>query len=107
MKDEIIKSVLSYIGLATKGGNVVSGEFSTEKAIKENAAKLVIVATDASDNTKKMFRNMCSYREIALYEFATKEVLGHTMGKRYRASLAIIDEGLANIIEKRLRQEDE
>ena len=45
--------VLSMLGLAAKAGSVVSGEFSTEKAVKEGKAYLVIVAGDASDNTKK------------------------------------------------------
>ena len=52
--------VLSMLGLAAKAGKVASGEFSTEKEVKSGNACLVIVAEDASDNTKKMFRNMCS-----------------------------------------------
>ena len=47
--------VLSLLGLAARGRNLVSGEFSTEKAVKEGKAALVIVSTDASDNTKKLF----------------------------------------------------
>ena len=47
--------ILSLVGLAMKAGKVVSGEFSTEKAVKEGKASLVIVAEDASDNTKKLF----------------------------------------------------
>ena len=50
--------VLAMLGIAAKSGSVLSGEFSTEKAVKEGSAYLVIVAGDASDNTKKMFRNM-------------------------------------------------
>ena len=34
--------VLSMLGLAAKSGNVVSGEFSTEKAVKTGKAFLVI-----------------------------------------------------------------
>ena len=47
--------VLSMISIAAKSGNVVSGEFSTEKAVKTGKAFLVIVADDSSDNTKKHF----------------------------------------------------
>lgn len=56
--------VLSMLGLSAKAGNVASGEFSTEKAVKEGKAHLVIVAGDASDNTKKHFRDMCSFYEV-------------------------------------------
>ena len=47
---------LSMIGLATKAGKVASGEFCTEKEVKSGRAYLVIVADDASDNTKKKFQ---------------------------------------------------
>ena len=36
--------VLSMLGLSAKAGNVASGEFSTEKAVKEGKAHLVILA---------------------------------------------------------------
>ena len=38
--------VLSLLGLAARGKNLVSGEFSTEKAVKEGKAQVVIVAED-------------------------------------------------------------
>ena len=43
--------VLSMLGIAAKSGNVVSGEFSTEKAVKSGQAYLVIVSSEASENT--------------------------------------------------------
>ena len=45
--------VLSLIGLATKAGKTASGEFLTEREVKSGKAALVIVAGDASENTKK------------------------------------------------------
>lgn len=53
--------VLSYLGLAAKAGRIQSGEFSTEKSVKSGKGTLVIVASDASDNTKKKFTNMCTF----------------------------------------------
>lgn len=94
--------VLSMISLATKAGKTVSGEFSVEKAVKENKAVLVVVSTEASENTKKMFKNMCDYYKVPLYFYGTKEALGHFIGKEYRASLALTDAGLANAVEKQL-----
>ena len=51
--------VLSLLGLATKAGKVASGEFSTEKSVKTGKGFLVLVADDASQNTRKKFQNMC------------------------------------------------
>jgi ribosomal protein L7Ae-like RNA K-turn-binding protein len=92
------------LGIAAKSGNVASGEFSTEKAVKEGKAWLVIVAEDASDNTKKMFSNMTEFYEVPMYTYADKETLGHFIGKEFRASLAVTNEGLARSIEEKLKQ---
>lgn len=93
---------LSLIGLATKAGKTVTGEFSTEKAVKEGKAHIVLVAEDASDNTKKKFRNMCNYYQVTMKVFACKDSLGNACGKEFRASLAVTDAGLAKTIEKQI-----
>lgn len=96
----IQNKILSYIGLAEKSGNVASGEFSTEKAVREHKAKLVIISEEASENTKKKFIDMCTYRKVPYYIFGMKEELGHAMGKELRATIALLDKGLAAAIEK-------
>lgn len=89
---------LSLVGLATKAGKTVSGEFSTEKSVKSGKAYLVLVAEDASENTKKKFRNMCSFYEVPIYFIGDKESMGRAMGKEFRASLAVQDENFAKAI---------
>ena len=93
---------LSLIGLATKAGKTVSGEFSTEKSIKTGKGYLAIVAGDSSDNTKKKFRNMCEFYKVPLRIHAAKDYLGHAMGKELRASLAVVDNGFAQAIMKKM-----
>ena len=92
--------VLSLIGLATKAGQTASGEFMTEREVKTGRAALVIVAGDSSDNTKKKFRDMCEFYKVPIYFYGDKDTLGHAMGKEFRASLAILDEGFAKGIQK-------
>ncbi len=94
--------VLSMLGIAAKSGNVASGEFSTEQAVKKGRAYLVIVSEEASDNTKKMFTNMTEFYEVPMYVYGTKEELGRCIGKQFRASLAITDENLAKAVERNL-----
>ena len=93
------------IGMAMKAGTLVSGEFATEKAVKSGKAALVIVSESASENTKKKFRNMCDYYQVPICFFGEKEELGHAIGKQFRASLAVTDEGLAKAIKKNLIHE--
>ena len=97
-----LNKALSLISLATKAGKTASGEFCTEKEVKSGKAELVIVADDASDNTKQKFKNMCEFYEVPIYFYGDKDTLGHAMGKEFRASLAVIDHGFANGIKKHL-----
>ena len=98
--------VLSLIGLAMKAGKCASGETMTESETKAGKAFLVIVARDASDNTKKKFRDMCKYYRVPICFYGDKDTLGHAMGKQFRASLAVLDEGFAKGIRKHLDTED-
>ena len=92
--------VLSIMSIAAKGRNLVSGEFAVEKAVKMGMAYLVIVAEDASDNTKKQFRNMCEFYEVPMVVYGNKDVLGHFIGTQMRANVAITDAGIAKSILK-------
>ncbi len=99
--------VLSLLGLAMRGRNLVSGEFQTENAVKDGSALLVIVAEDASANTKKLFHDKCSFYEVPILEYGTKEQLGRAIGKDLRSSMAICDEGLARAVLKTVPSEQE
>ena len=94
--------ILSSLGLAQKAGCIASGEYAVEKAVKGGLASLVIVAEDASDNTKKKFSDMCKYYQVPFACYSQKELLGHGIGKEFRASLAVLDGGFAKAIEKQL-----
>ena len=98
---------LSMIGLATKAGKVASGEFCTEKEVKSGKAKFVIVAGDASENTKKKFGDMCKFYKVPFCFYGDKDTLGHAMGKEFRASLVILDEGFAKGIRKHIDTENQ
>ena len=96
---------LSLVSLATKAGKTASGEFCTEKEVKTGMAELVIVAEDASANTKKKFKNMCDFYEVPNYFYGDKDTLGHAMGKEFRATLAVTDAEFAKGIKKHLETE--
>lgn len=98
---ETKKKILSLFGLAARAGKIASGEFQTETAVKSGTAFLVVIAQDASNNTKKLFQDKCSFYKIPILILGTKEELGHAIGKEYRASLAILDAGFAEAIIKK------
>ena len=94
-----MNKVLSLLGLAFRSGNLVSGEFAAREAVRKKTAALIIVANDASDNTKKMFANQCKHYQVPFYCGGLKEELGHAIGK---ASIAVTDQGFADALLKQL-----
>ena len=93
------------LGLGARGRNVVSGELQTLNAVKDGSAMLVIVAEDASENTKKQFVDKCSFYEVPLRVYGSREALGRAIGKEMRSSLAVIDTGLAQSVMRYLESE--
>lgn len=92
--------IISMLGLSKKAGKVVSGEFMVEKTVRAGKAKLVVIAEDASANSRKNYTDMCTYYKVPLVIAETKENLGHAIGCELRASVALLDEGLAKSILK-------
>ena len=53
---------------------------------------------DASNNTKKLFKDKSSFRKVNYIELSTKDGLGMSIGKDSRAVIGIKDIGFANKI---------
>ena len=94
-------AALSLLSLATRAGKIKSGEFAVEKAIKNGTAKLVIVASDASEATKKSYRDLCRFYKTDYIEYVDKTTLGQTIGKEFRAAVAVCDGHFAKSIVER------
>lgn len=96
------KKALNLLSLAQRSGKIASGEFKTENAVRNGRAALVIIASDASENTKKKFQNMCAFYRVPFMEMSGKEELGHSIGRSERSSLALTDGGFAGAVRKAL-----
>lgn len=91
----MIDRIYSFLGLATKAGKTLSGETGVKRAINENKALLVLIADDASSNTKKCFRNSCTSYDVEVREFGEKHLLGKYCGKESRSIVAVSDKSFA------------
>ena len=96
--------ILNMIGLAKKAGRCRGGSYQVESSIKSYEACLIVAACDASPNTKKHLMDMCSYRDIPICFYSTKEQIGKYTGKDEAAAAAILDEGFAKKIEAMIRE---
>ena len=98
-----MQKALSLIGLAKRAGRVVSGEGAVKDAVRYGKAYLVIIAEDASDNTKKSITNSCNYYDVKCYICGTKDAIGHALGREFNASVCVTDRGFADKIESYLQ----
>ncbi len=99
--------ILGLIGLATKAGKTACGQAACEEAVKGGKAKLVLVASDASENTREPILTLCRLRGVPARDYATKEQLGAYTGKALRAAAAVTDAGLADQIRMRIDNRNE
>jgi len=89
------QQILQLLGLAVRARMLISGEELVVKDIRNNRAKLVIISTDASDNTMKKIQDKCNSYNVELHVFGDRSDLGHATGKAARVVLAINDHGFA------------
>ncbi len=98
--------ILSLLGIAMKGRNLVSGEFQTLDAIRNGSAMLVLIGVVGLGNTRKLFTDKCSYYGVPVEIFGTKAELGRAIGKDFRSSLGVCDAGLADVISRQLKERE-
>ena len=97
------EDALKLMGLMLKANALIVGELDTGAAVKNLSAKLVIVASDASDNAQKRARGYVFGRAIPLITvpFTKFELSGH-LGKSGCSMAAICDLGFAEAFLKKL-----
>lgn len=96
-------NILGFIGLAKRAGKIAAGEFLCSKAIKDGSAKLIIIAQDASQNTKKSLIDSCTYYHTPYLLFSDKAHLGQYTGGGSKAAAAIQDENFAKHIKEKVQ----
>lgn len=98
----MIKSqkLCGLLGLATKAGKLVAGTEACLEAIEKRSIKLVIIAEDAAQRTKKTFHQKCQEIQLPIYESLTIEELSKAIGKTNKAVIGMKEKGFAQAIEK-------
>ena len=84
---------------------MIVGNDLTVKAIREGKKlPLVLIACDASDNSKKRALDCCAYHGVAAAELPhTAQELGHLVKKGSSvAAVGILDEGFAAALQREM-----
>lgn len=98
MNDMTRSKLYGMISLAMKARRIAVGEERAKEAVRSGEAYLVIIANDASENTKKKFSDMAAYRSIPLISIFDRYQFGKLIGKKFSVSAAITDKGFADNI---------
>ena len=92
------RSVIFALGLAQKAGKIASGDFAVKSALKGGKVKLLIIASDASDNSKKDIYYLAGLYSVKTIEILDHEQLGMAIGKAKRTAIAVLDANFANMM---------
>lgn len=94
---------LNYLALARKAGFAELGEEPVGAAAREGHARLVLVASDASDHTWRRTKSFVAGTRQQLIRLPyTKDEMGFAIGRTSLAVAAITDIGLALSLAKSL-----
>ncbi len=99
---------ISLLGLCRRAGKVEIGDEAARSACSHGTAKVLLIASDASDRTCEAFEFIAESANIPCIPVSeTREELGNALGKRPCAVVAICDTGFSAGIIKKLAAENE
>ena len=84
------RQTASMFSLCKRAGCMLSGEQAVELALKDSKALLVVIAQDASENTKKKFFNKSEHYNVNVVVYGSKEELSQAIGEYNRSVFAVV-----------------
>lgn len=92
---------LRHVGLARKAGKVVLGSDNVYEKMHTGSVCLVMVSSEASDNTKKKLKNRAEYTKMDIYVIdVSQEELGKSVGAELASCVGITDNNFKILITK-------
>ena len=98
---------LGLIGIAWKARRLAVGEDPVGDACRDHSARLVLVASDAAENSVSRAEKFTGHGKIPCVTApCTKEELGRALGRTSCAMVALTDRGLAATLMTKLAETD-
>lgn len=88
----------NLLGLALRARKTILGTNMTIEGVRSGSVKLVLLATDASDNTKKLVYDKCKTYHVEVVSILPSVDISNAVGKSNIMVLGIIDEGFSKLI---------
>lgn len=92
--------ILSNLGLCARARGLVDGTDIVCSEMALNKIKLIFLANNASDNTKKKIYNKAKYYNVEVVESYSSEELSSAIGKENRMVVGISNESFLKILKK-------
>lgn len=97
-------SLWQLLGLCLKARQLVSGDAAVCKAIAGNNVHLLLLASDASDRTKRQFIEKAQKHKIPMAYCGSKLILGQLLKKPPRSVVGVTDQhfarGMLRVLER-------
>lgn len=97
-----MNNIDGLLGLATAARKVSIGDTLLED-VRRKQCKLVVIASDAAENTKKKIIDKCTYYAVDYVMIDTSEQLSRVIGKVNVKAVAILDQGFAKAIKNKMK----
>lgn len=92
--------ILSNLGLCNRARGLVSGTDIVIENLKKKKIYLIFLASDASENTKKMINDKAKYYGVPVEMEYTSEELSMALGQFNRMVIGITSAGFVKILRK-------
>ncbi len=101
------EKILSLLGLMRRANAIAVGEVNTGSAAKAGKAKLLLLASDASENARHRAEGFAAGRGLPLSALPfTKEEIASAVGMSGGSMAAVTDLGFASALLKALAEEE-
>lgn len=102
-----MNNAINYIGIAKKAGALKTGETNSGAAVRAGKARVLLLASDASDNARRRAENFVSGTGTPLVSLPySKEQLSSATGASGCSMAAITDIGLAAVFMSALAESE-
>lgn len=91
-------------GLARRSRALLVGTKACEEALEMKTAKLIIIAKDAGNSTRRNFYHLAKKNNVEIIDIYSKKNLGQLVGFREAAVLVVIDSNFCEVLREALKK---
>lgn len=96
------RKLLSYMGFAAKARKIVNGYNTCVFTMEKRRVKLLIIASDLAENSKKKMISAAGKNNVEYRVFGDSEEMSRMTGTAGKGIFGITDENFANVILKEI-----